>query len=88
VSNIGVNKCEKTKLQVLSGASDANIAFDDLCRLMVHLGFTQRTKGSHHIFSKGGVREIINLQPDGNGKSKKYQVRQVRNLIQIYATEE
>ncbi|HEY3857741.1 MAG TPA: type II toxin-antitoxin system HicA family toxin [Verrucomicrobiae bacterium] len=49
------------------------------------LGFKERIKGSHHIFTFPNVREIINLQPDGNGKAKKYQVRQVRHLLEIYA---
>jgi hypothetical protein len=52
---------------------------------MKELGFRERIKGSHHIFTMPNVREIINLQPDGNGKAKKYQVRQVRFLMQNYA---
>jgi len=47
------------------------------------LNFKSRIKGSHHIFYKEGVEEIINLQPDGN-KAKPYQVKQVRNLILKY----
>jgi predicted RNA binding protein YcfA (HicA-like mRNA interferase family) len=80
-----MKKSDKIKEQVLSGSSDANIKFDDLCKLMVFLGFRERTKGSHHIFAKSGIREIINLQPAGNGKSKSYQVRQVRMLIQTHS---
>ncbi|MBM4123297.1 MAG: type II toxin-antitoxin system HicA family toxin [Nitrospira sp.] len=63
--------------QILRGASDANVPFDDLCRLLQHLGFEERIRGSHHIFRKDGVQERINLQRDGN-KAKVYQVRQVR----------
>jgi len=48
-----------------------------------HTGFKERIKGSHHIFTKDGVEEIINLQPKGN-KSKPYQVKQVRNVILKY----
>jgi len=39
--------------------------------------------GSHHIFIKDGVDEILNLQPKGS-KSKFYQVKQVRNVILKY----
>ncbi len=47
------------------------------------MGFTVRIKGSHHIFFRDDVEEIINLQPDKN-KAKPYQVKQVRNLIVKY----
>lgn len=69
--------------QILQGKSDANIAFNDLCKLMISLGFDTRIKGGHHIFRKTGVEEKINLQKDGN-KAKPYQVRQVRNIILKY----
>ncbi len=46
-------------------------------------GFSERIKGSHHIFSKEDVEEILNLQ-DKNGKAKPYQVKQVRLLILKY----
>lgn len=42
-----------------------------------------RIKGSHHIFWKAGVDEILNLQPVGS-KAKPYQVKQVRNVIIKY----
>ena len=34
--------------QVLRGAADANIRFDDLRSLLTALGFVDRVKGSHH----------------------------------------
>jgi hypothetical protein len=37
-------------------------------------------KGSHHVFRKAGVEEMINLQRDGSN-AKPYQVRQVRAVI-------
>lgn len=69
--------------RVLSGRADANIRFRDLCDLLRALGFSERTRGSHHIFSKGDVAELINLQRDGN-KAKPYQVRQVRGILKRY----
>lgn len=60
--------------RILRGAADANIDFGDLCALLVRLGFTSRVRGSHHVFSKAGVSERINLQRDG-AKAKPYQVR-------------
>jgi predicted RNA binding protein YcfA (HicA-like mRNA interferase family) len=52
-----------------------------ICRLLRSLGFEERIKGSHHIFTKEGVGEILNLQPRVDGKSKPYQVKQVRQVI-------
>ncbi|MEZ5386782.1 MAG: type II toxin-antitoxin system HicA family toxin [Prosthecobacter sp.] len=66
--------------RLLSGSADANIDFDDLCRVLTHLGFVMRTKGSHHIFHREGVPEIINLQPRGS-LAKPYQVKQVRDIL-------
>ncbi|MBY0460887.1 MAG: type II toxin-antitoxin system HicA family toxin [Gemmataceae bacterium] len=73
----------KTLERVLRGTADANIAFDDLCGLLRHLGFDERVKGSHHIFTRDGIAEILNLQPKG-AKAKAYQVAQVRDVIVGY----
>jgi hypothetical protein len=63
--------------------SDANILFDQLCQLLLSLEFEERIRGSHHIFSKTGIEEILNLQPY-KGKAKAYQVKQVRNVTLKY----
>ncbi|OHE57582.1 MAG: toxin HicA [Thermodesulfovibrio sp. RBG_19FT_COMBO_42_12] len=78
-----MSKYEKLLLKIFSGASDANIEFEDLCNLLKHLGFEMRIKGSHHIFRKEGMIEKINLQRDDN-MAKPYQVKQVRNIILKY----
>ena len=69
--------------RILRGASDANIPFTQLRNLLRRLGFAERIRGDHHIFTKAGVVEIINLQPLGD-KAKPYQVKQVRGLILKY----
>jgi hypothetical protein len=78
-----MSKHEKLLLRILRGTSDSNISFDDLCLFLVHLGLRERIKGSHRIFTKPGVVEILNLQPKG-GRAKPYQVKQVRNMILKY----
>jgi hypothetical protein len=47
------------------------------------LGFAERIRGDHHIFTRDGVEEILNLQPRGS-LAKAYQVKQVRNVIVQY----
>ena len=72
--------------KILGGRSDANIRFDDLLSLLRNLGFAEPTRGSHHVCRKEGVEERINLQRDGND-AKRYQVRQVRQVILRYGLE-
>lgn len=72
-----MGKLDKFRDQILSGSSDANIKFKSLCELLEHLGFNERIKSDHHVFSRSGVDEIVNLQPIGS-KAKPYQVRQVK----------
>lgn len=74
---------DKLLAKILTGASDANIPFAQLCQLLINLGFEERIRGSHHIFAKEGVEEILNLQPK-QGKAKAYQVKQVRAVIIKY----
>ncbi|MCD6418858.1 type II toxin-antitoxin system HicA family toxin [bacterium] len=78
-----MEKSEKLIWKILSGSSDNNIRFSDLCSLLRKLGFIERVRGSHHIFRKCGVEEKINIQKDDD-KAKPYQVRQVRNVITKY----
>jgi predicted RNA binding protein YcfA (HicA-like mRNA interferase family) len=78
-----VSQQEKILAKILSGASDANIGFDQLCQLLTCLGFNEHIRGSHHIFTKEGIEEILNLQPK-QGKAKPYQVKQVREVILKY----
>jgi hypothetical protein len=64
---------DKLIAKLMLGASDANFSFSDLCE-------------SHHIFSKEGVEEIFNLQPQkgDRSKAKPYQVKQVRAVVLKY----
>lgn len=74
---------EKLLASILSGTKDSNILFVDLQSVLERLGFQCRIKGDHFIYTKDGIEEIINIQPNGN-KAKPYQVKQVRNLILRY----
>lgn len=76
-------KYDKLLSRVLRGTSDANIAFEDLRHLLKRLGFAERIRGDHYIFTKEGVEEILNLQPKGS-QAKPYQVKQVRAAIVKY----
>ncbi len=56
-----MSKASKTLADILTGRSDANIAFADICHLLERAGFTRKPgKGSHTLFHKDGVEEINN----------------------------
>ncbi len=78
-----MSNLEKLYEHILMRRSDTNVAFETLCALLRRLGFDERIRGDHHIFTKDSVEEILNLQPK-EGKGKPYQVKQVRNVILKY----
>jgi len=78
-----MSQFQKLLLILLSGRSDNNIAFSELTNLLERLGFDSRVKGSHRIFTKSNVEEILNLQPRG-ALAKPYQVKQVRDVLIKY----
>jgi hypothetical protein len=65
----------------MGGQHDVDFSFDQLCALLIRLGYTmRRAKGSHVIFQRGS--SFLNLQSATGGKAKAYQVRQVRQELQ------
>jgi len=80
-----VSKSYKLREKILSAKSDGNIRFSELCKFVESLGFLCRpTASSHHVYVKEGVVEIFNLQDDGHGKAKKYQIKQIRVAVEKY----
>jgi hypothetical protein len=59
---------------------DANIRFSELRALLSRLGFAERIKGSHHIFTRDGVAEILNLQSLFSTRSFSIGVMKTRRL--------
>jgi hypothetical protein len=66
-----VGKHEKLVQKILSGRQDTSFDFSEVVMLLQTLGFSIRIRGSHHIFDRKGVEEIINIQPTGS-KAKAY----------------
>lgn len=79
-----MSRHERVLERVLTGASDRNIRFEELHSLILALGFDERVRGSHHIFTRLDVEEILNLQPSTAGMAKPYQVKQVRTVLVKY----
>lgn len=78
-----MSQFEKLLFKLLGGKSDNNFTFDEICNLLERLEFEYRIKGSHFIYYKNGINEIVNIQ-NLNGKAKAYQVKQIRNIIIKY----
>lgn len=78
-----MGRFEKTVNRLLRGTSDSSFPFKDLCWLLKKLDFEERISGSHHIFTRDEVPDIINLQPK-KSKAKDYQVKQVRRILTEY----
>ncbi len=63
-------------------ASSRNIRFSDMMNLVEGFGFTlSRTDGSHHIFTRQDIPELVNLQKI-KGQAKPYQIRQFLKLVE------
>ena len=69
--------------RIVGGRSDTNISFSQTRSMLLYLSFEERVSGSHHVFFKEGIEEIINLQ-DVAGKCKPYQVKQMRAVLKKY----
>ena len=82
-----MSKFDKLISNILSGRNDQTIRFTELTHLLLALGFNERIKGSHHIYFRHDIEEILNLQPKGS-QAKAYQIKQVRNIILKYRLEE
>ena len=78
-----MSQFQKFYLKLISGKSDNNIDFNELSNFLTKLSFKERIKGSHHIFTKNGIEEIVNIQPNGK-LAKIYQVKQIRKIIIEY----
>jgi len=73
----------KLLLKILSGSRD--IHFGDMVSLVEGFGFhLSRTDGSHHIFTRRDIPELVNLQ-NVQGKAKPYQIRQFLKLVERHS---
>jgi hypothetical protein len=79
-----VGRCDDILEKARSSAS--NLRFAEAEILARCLGFALRDRkgtsnASHRYFTRPGYPEVINLQPDRNGKAKAYQVRQMLKIF-------
>jgi hypothetical protein len=83
-SALRVAQVNALKLLKKALSSPANLRFEEACALARAFGFhLARVNGSHHIFARAGVSELLNLQ-EVDGKAKPYQVKQLLGLVERY----
>lgn len=71
-------------LDRITAGAVTNVSFSDLVVLLDALGFKEvGGRGSHRVFTRPGVMEILTLQVQ-RGQAKPYQVRQVAALVHRY----
>jgi predicted RNA binding protein YcfA (HicA-like mRNA interferase family) len=64
------------------------LRFSDLCRLTKAFGFEWvHGEGSHRVYGRAGVRQVLVFQPRKDGQAKAYQVQQLLDLIDQYKLE-
>jgi len=73
---------KKILQKILAGSK--NIRFSDMVNLVQGFGFTlSRTDGSHHIFTRPDIPELVNLQ-NIKGQAKPYQIRQFLKFVETH----
>ena len=75
---------DKRQLLLRISNNPNNVDFKDFIRIIDAFGFIlKRSHGSHFIYKKPGVSQLINVQ-NVNGKAKSYQVRQFLDILELY----
>lgn len=78
---------KKEKLYEKAQRSQNNFSFHEMRMLVEAFGFRlKRIKGSHFIYFRPGVPELVNIQ-EQNGKAKSYQVHDFLLLVDQYCLE-
>jgi predicted RNA binding protein YcfA (HicA-like mRNA interferase family) len=73
---------DKRKLLARIINSPRSVRFEDAVALIEAFGFHQsRVRGSHHLFVRPGIPELVNLQ-EVKGEAKPYQLRQFLKIVE------
>jgi predicted RNA binding protein YcfA (HicA-like mRNA interferase family) len=79
-----IHEMKKQKLLAKVLAGSKNVSFGEMVGLVEAFGFRlSRVTGSHHIFVRNDVPELVNLQ-DVGGMAKPYQIRQFLKIVERY----
>ncbi len=73
---------DKRKLLAHIINNPRSVRFADAVALVQAFGFRRsRVRGSHHIFARPGIPELVNFQ-EVHGQAKPYQLRQFLKIVE------
>ncbi len=72
-----MSKFEKLIQKIKNGQS---ISYDEAEGLLLKFGFSVRSRGSHHVFSKDGYEKNISLKK--RSELMQYQIRLIEGVLQ------
>lgn len=76
-----MSKREKLLARITN--NQRNVRFQDFCTLMTYFGFRlNRVRGSHHLYQRTDIGDVMNVQPTKDNLAKAYQVRQFLTLVE------
>jgi predicted RNA binding protein YcfA (HicA-like mRNA interferase family) len=76
----------RRKLFLKAMNNPQGLRFGEFIALIEAFGFQlDRQRGSHRLFVREDVRELVNVQPRAAGKAKRAQVREFLDLVQRHA---
>jgi predicted RNA binding protein YcfA (HicA-like mRNA interferase family) len=76
----------RRKLLLKAMNNPQGLRFGEFTSLIQAFGFVlDRQRGSHHLFVREDVRELVNVQPRSDGKAKTAQVKEFLDLVQRYS---
>ena len=75
----------KRKLYLKALNNPQGLRFAEFTTLIEAFQFAfQRQRGSHQIYARADVKEIVNVQPTKDGKAKDVQVEDFLELVERY----
>lgn len=76
-----MSKFEKLIQKIKNGQS---VSYDEVEGLLLKLGFSVRSRGSHHVFSKDGYEKNISIKK--RSELMQYQLRLIEEVLQDHET--
>lgn len=74
-----MSKFEKMKQKIKNGQA---ISYEEAENILLKIGFSVRSRGSHHVFSKDGYEKNISIKK--RPELLPYQIRLVEEALEYY----
>ena len=79
---------KREKLISKAKRTPKGLRYDEACKLAEIIGFEHTGgSGSHKVYTRDDIQEIINIQEGRDGMAKAYQVKQILEIMEEYNLE-